>query len=312
MDDIDHLAFRRLDLNLLVAFDALLQERNVSRAAARLCIGQPAMSHALARLRELFGDELLYRHGSRMEPTPRALALGAQIRPLLAQAAALAEPPGPFDPARAHQHVRISMSDPLEAILLPGLISRLRQSSPGITLSVQAMLAPAQLEQLDAGKISLAIGYFPQLRDAHLAEPLFDTPYYCVFNPALVPMGPWPTLDDILGHPHIHTTYSGDALGLFDLALKQAGLARRVVARSASPLAIPFVVAQSALVAVLPGIVTRLFQRYEELCIAPVTLTGPMNIRLVRHRREQANPLLDYLSGQIRAAVGELTHGEVG
>ena len=100
MTDIDYAAFRRLDLNLLVAFDALIAEASVSRAAVRLCIGQPAMSHALARLRELFGDDILFREGAAMRPTPRALALAGPIRQVLDDVLQVARGAQPFDPGR--------------------------------------------------------------------------------------------------------------------------------------------------------------------------------------------------------------------
>lgn len=100
MADIEHAAFRRLDLNLLVAFDALVTERNVTRAAGKLCIGQPAMSHALARLREVFADELLYREGTAMALTEKARILAPRVRQFLLDAQGLAFADAPFDPAR--------------------------------------------------------------------------------------------------------------------------------------------------------------------------------------------------------------------
>ncbi len=101
MIDIDYAAFRRLDLNLLVAFDALVSEASVSRAAARLYVGQPAMSHALARLRETFGDDILFREGAVMRPTPRALALAGAVRQVLDDIQQLARGARTFDPAAA-------------------------------------------------------------------------------------------------------------------------------------------------------------------------------------------------------------------
>src|SRR5574343_452478 len=127
MDDdsgLDHGAFRGLDLNLLVALDALLQESSVGRAAERLHLGQPAMSHALARLRAVFDDELMYRDGARMRLTPRALALAGPLRRVLGEVHQLTRLGRPFDPARAEGKIRIALNDPLEALLLPGLMNR--------------------------------------------------------------------------------------------------------------------------------------------------------------------------------------------
>ncbi|QEL65123.1 hypothetical protein OTERR_16470 [Oryzomicrobium terrae] len=306
MDDIYHGDFRRLDLNLLVAFDALIQERSVSRAAARLYVGQPAMSHALGRLRELFGDELLFRSGTAMEPTRRALEIAARVRPLLQEALAVTAPGQGFSPAKARAHVKLAMSDPLEAILLPGLIGRLRERAPGITLAVQPLAGPALLDALDVGQVALAVGFFPQVRDTHLVTPLHDVTLECLHAPQQIALPANPSLDEILACPHLHTTYIGEFAGLFDNTLKQLGKSRSIVARTASPLAIPFVLAQTPLVAVLPGIVTRLFRDHSRLRIDPVPIDGLMfSISLVRHRRDRHSPLLDFIEQQLHEVVEE-------
>src|SRR5215213_10599687 len=104
---IDHVNLARLDLNLLVAFDALLAERSVTRAAARVGLGQSAMSHNLARLRALFGDELLTRGAEGMRPTPRALTLAEPVRAALAGIEALLSRDEDFDPRTAERSFRI-------------------------------------------------------------------------------------------------------------------------------------------------------------------------------------------------------------
>jgi LysR family transcriptional regulator, mexEF-oprN operon transcriptional activator len=111
---IDHINLGRLDLNLLVALDALLAERSVTRAAARVGLGQSAMSYNLARLRHLFADELLTRSPDGMRPTPRALALIEPVRLALAQIQSLVLPEKPFDAATAERVFRIGLSDALE------------------------------------------------------------------------------------------------------------------------------------------------------------------------------------------------------
>src|SRR5271168_883286 len=108
---IDHINLARVDLNLLVALDALLAERSVTRAAARIGIGQSAMSHNLARLRELFDDELLTRGPIGMQPTPRALALADPVRIALAQIETLVSPEQAFEPATAERVFRIGLPD---------------------------------------------------------------------------------------------------------------------------------------------------------------------------------------------------------
>lgn len=304
MDDVEHAAFRRLDLNLLVAFDALVTERNVTRAAARLCIGQPAMSHALARLRETFADELLYREGAAMALTEKAGLLAPRIRQLLLATQALAFADVPFDPAKLDQPFHLALNDPLEALLLPGLVARLRQKAPGLMLSVQPIPAWQQLERLDDGEIQLAVGYFPKVRSVHEQRALYNATFACVFNPALVALASPPDLSALAGLPHIHTSYTGHGPGLVDRAFQRHHLRRQVVAQTATPLSIPFVVKQSPLVAILPDLVTRLFEAHADLRIEPLPLEDlSLPISMVFHRRDQSDPLVGFIIRELLATT---------
>lgn len=307
MDDIDYPAFRRLDLNLLVAFDALLREGSVSRAAARLCIGQPAMSHALGRLRELFQDDILYREGAGMQPTARARTLAPRIRRLLDEVQAVTRRADDFDPAHAEGDFRLALNDPLEALLLPGLVARIRAQAPGLSLSVRPIPASRQLEHLDQGNIRLAVGHFPSVRDVHEARLLYKAGFCCVFNPALLDMPSPIGLADLVRHPHIHTSYTGDVPGLTDRLLGEAGLQRHVVAQAASPLAIPFVVKQSPLMAVVPDMVARLFAAHADLRIERLAVDGlELPISLVMHRRDRGDPLPGFVAEQVVQAARAL------
>ena len=131
---IDHINLGRFDLNLLVALDALLTERSVTRAAARVGLGQSAMSHNLARLRTLFGDELLTRSAAGMQPTPRALALIDPVRVALAQVQALVSRDQTFDPRTAERLFRIGLPDSMEVLIGPALLAHLCEAAPGIRM----------------------------------------------------------------------------------------------------------------------------------------------------------------------------------
>lgn len=309
MDDdsgLDHGAFRGLDLNLLVALDALLQESSVGRAAERLHLGQPAMSHALARLRAVFDDELMYRDGARMRLTPRALALAGPLRRVLGEVHQLTRLGRPFDPARAEGKIRIALNDPLEALLLPGLMNRLWHRAPGLALAVAPLPASRHLEALDAGEISLAVGYFPRLREVHHSRPLHVSGFACVYNPALVSLPEAPGLVDLAVFPHIHTTYTGEPPGVVDRVFEAHGLARRVVARSATPLSIPFVIKRSPLVAILPDLLARLFAAHADLRFVPLPIPGlELPLSLVGHRRDQGDPLQAFVAGLVVESLHE-------
>jgi DNA-binding transcriptional LysR family regulator len=124
-----------LDLNLLVALDALLREASVSRAAMRIGLSQPAASHALQRLRELIGDPLLVRSGARMELTPRALALRAPLAQALDQVRALFVPDD-FDASRSERQFRLMMPDLAVELLMPPLMEKVTRLAPNVTIDV--------------------------------------------------------------------------------------------------------------------------------------------------------------------------------
>ena len=133
---IDHINLVRVDLNLLVALDALLVERSVTKAAARIGIGQSAMSHNLARLRELFDDELMTRGPDGMRPTPRALALIDPLRIALGQIETLVSCEDAFDPRTAERAFRIGLPDSVEVMVGPALLAYVCEHAPGIRLSL--------------------------------------------------------------------------------------------------------------------------------------------------------------------------------
>ncbi|HEY6869147.1 MAG TPA: LysR family transcriptional regulator, partial [Novosphingobium sp.] len=128
--------FKGLDLNLLVALEALLEEASVSRAAKRLHLSQPAASAALRRLRDWFGDPLLTAEGKRLMLTPYALRLKSQLPDLLAGIEAFASQPARFDPLMAHRRFRLSMSDFLTSVMLGPLSGAIASAAPGIELEI--------------------------------------------------------------------------------------------------------------------------------------------------------------------------------
>lgn len=311
MNNFDHSAFRRLDLNLLVAFDALVTERSVTRAASKLCIGQPAMSHSLARLREILADQILLREGSGMVVTERAQLIAPKIRRLLQDIQIVVTPDRTFDPAQIDEKLPIALTDPLEALLLPALIARLRTKAPGLCLAVQSIPAWQQLDHLDKGTIRLAVGYFPSLRPVHNQTMLHVTGFSCLYNPALISINSPVTLEALSQLHHIHTSYTGDGPSLFDRLLQKRGLRRKVVAHTATPLSIPFILEQSALVAILPDLVCQLFTSRsalarERLCFDELAIP----VSAVIHGRDKGDPLLAFMMKELEAVISA-TLGQV-
>lgn len=243
---------RSVDLNLLVVLDALLDERHVSRAAARLGLSQPATSSALDRCRHLFGDALLERGRGMMRPTPKAEALRDQVKALLAQVEAVLDPPA-VALHRITQVVRIVMADhPATAIVGP-LHGRLAATAPGIDLVVQPWHgAAAALELLARGAADLAVSVFPQLDPAFRRRDLLEE-HYVVLMRRGHPAARRFDLERWLAFPHIVVSGLGDARGALDDVLARQGRTRRVGLVVPSFLMVPPLVAGSDLIAMLPS-----------------------------------------------------------
>lgn len=234
------LNFRTLDLNLLRVFDEVMAERNLTRAAEKLAITQPAVSNALRRLREVLGDELVTRRGHGVEPTPRALALWPAVRHALAQLQETLSP-GRFDPASAQTTFVLAMADATGATLIPPLIEIVEREAPGVSLRVVPLTTRDPRRLLDDESADMAVGYFPSvLADltaraqsdnvvAHESTRLYDGQYVCVMRAdhplAAVPM----TLDLYCAARHLLVSFSGKPFGFIDGALAALGRERRIV-----------------------------------------------------------------------------------
>src|SRR5260221_3187541 len=164
--------FASLDLNLLRIFDALMEERSVTRVGARLSLTQSAISHALNRLRHMLGDELFMRTTDGMQPTARAAEIGPRLRQALRQMErALA--PVAFEPASTDRCFTIGATDYFSALLLPELVAELRTQAPYAELRIRPLDDVDIVEQLDTGRLDLAIGAFRRIPDRFAHEILY-------------------------------------------------------------------------------------------------------------------------------------------
>jgi LysR family transcriptional regulator, nod-box dependent transcriptional activator len=194
--------FNKLDLNLLVALDALLSEQSITRAAEAVHIGQPAMSNALARLRDFFDDELLVQVGRRMELTPRAQSLRNPVRDVLirVEAAVVSQPS--FDPQSSEREFRLSVSDYTNAILIPHLLAVVHRLSS----KVRFVLLPQVLDPklaLERGEVDLMIIPERFAAQDHPMEHLFNESFNClVWSESPLAHGKL-TLDRYMSHAHI-------------------------------------------------------------------------------------------------------------
>src|SRR5438128_11569919 len=171
-----------VDLNLLRVFDAVLRERAVTAAAARLGLTQPAVSNALARLRAVFGDALFVRTPAGMEPTPFARGVAEPVRQALALLeSALSHGPG-FDPGTATRAFRFYMSDVGQVEFLPPLVERLQRVAPGVRLEAVAVDLEDVADALGSGALDIVVGFLPGLGPPIARRALFRDPYVCLMR----------------------------------------------------------------------------------------------------------------------------------
>ncbi len=281
------------DLNLIVALDALLRERSVTRAAARIGISQSAMSHALSRLRSVTGDALLVRSKSGMVPTIRAEALGPPIRRALADVAgALAKTPV-FDPKTARGKVIIGTSDYGELVLLPKIVARVAREAPGIDLRVRSI--GDATSPLASGEIDVSIAPLQPTDDAPaiFGRRLFDERFVCVVRKANPLAGKKLTLARYVAASHVLITPRETAGGPVDDALARLGMKRRVAVMVPHFLIAPHVVAATDLICTVAARVAHALAKPLGLAVLtppPELALGGFTMSAVWHERTQNDP----------------------
>lgn len=289
--NIDHANLSRLDLNLLVAFDALVTERSVTRAAARVGLGQSAMSHALARLRTMFGDELLIRGPQGMRVTPRAQALIQPARAALAQIQEMVARREVFDPATEERTFTIGMPDSTEVLLMPKLIALLRKEAPGVRVLLRTIDRIRILQDLDQDRVDLGIGLFEDGELHHKRRLLQRESYLCIFNPELIGVSPPISLEDYVRLPHVLTSLVETPHGVVDDALAKIGRSREIVLTSPRFTAAPFVVKQAPVIATMHARVALYFAKVLDLAVSPAPILLPdVAISMLWHASYDADP----------------------
>ena len=294
-----------VDLNLLVALDALLAERSVTRAARRLGLSQPAASHALGRLRYLLGDPLLVRSGSQMVLTPRAETLVGRVRAALDAAANVLEAPGAFDPARETRPLRLAGTDFTQVGLLPRLSARLAEEAPALDVWVHPN-SDEMLSLVAQGEIDIALGPVRGLAVNLEKESLFEERFVCMVREGHPLARGRVTIERFAKARHAMIAPRGTAGGIVDDLLLRHGLARRVALRIPHFLVAPHVVAQTDLVLTLPERVARLYEKHLAIRILRLPMEVPgFTVSMVWHVRSQSDPAQVWIRRMIREVAKE-------
>lgn len=287
--DFNETELRRLDLNLLLVFSAVMRERDVGRVARRLGVGASAISMALGRLRDLVGDELFVRMGAGVEPTPRAEAFWRALQPALASIQQAVR----FDPATADSVIRFAAPDELEFVLIAELLARLERFAPRVRLVVRPSDLRTLLARLDTGDADLALSATPYegLGRRHHVLPLHRDSFAVLFDPAMVRLPAPLDLEAYLALPHLLLSVAGDLRGPIDDRLAEIGRARTVLAAVSHFPTMPFLLKRRCALANLPATAVRYYaDAYTPASVAASRFRG--FARVARPDRRRPGPRL--------------------
>lgn len=296
--------FHRLDLNLLVALDALLSERNITRASERLHLSQPAMSGALARLREYFGDGLLVPVGRRMVPTPLGESLAGPVREVLLQVETTIQLRPRFDPAASSRNFKLLMSDYAATVLMTRALPEIQRQAPGLTFELLPY-SEQQWEALERGEIDFLVMPSDYLRDGHPAEPLFEDRYVCVVWTGNDEVGEHLSLAQYLALGHVVVRFGAQRFPALDeWFLDRFGYARKIEVVTASFNAIPQLLAGTTRIATIQHRLAAFYARYLPLrLLEPPIEMPPLAESIVWHRYRDQDPGNRWVRQMLRAAA---------
>ncbi len=323
---MNDLHFNSLDLNLLRVFDALIEERSVTRAGERLGLSQSAISHALNRLRYVLNDELFVRVSDGMRPTARASEIAPRLREGLLQIQ-LALAPREFIPCRTNRRFTIACTEYAGTVLMPGFIARLRVEAPNAELRIR----PSNMgvaEALLAGRVDLAIGSFRRVPEPFAYQPLFRETRVWVLSVDHPAAGGDLTLERLAELSHMIISATGEdehavdgyvidhglerlvtrsELGLLQGALAAHGLRRVIGLTTPHFLAALAVVSQSDMAAPLPRRLAAAFaDRYRLKLFEPPYPSPPFDIMALWHRDHGEERAIAWLRGVLQEVAADL------
>jgi DNA-binding transcriptional LysR family regulator len=259
---LNEIDLSRADLNLLVLFEAVLEERHVGRAADRLNLTASAVSHGLGRLRRLLNDPLFVRTPKGVVPTARAIEIAAPIAEILARVRNVISTAEPFNPATSTRRFTIGAPDGVSAVFLPPLLAELRQTAPGIDISVRQLL-PTEGEtspdrawlsafaELETRAMDIAVIPSDRIPARFIDKTLYDEDFVIAMR-AGHPFADRPTLDRYCEMQHLVVSLTGDAHGFVDRVLARQGCSRRIALTVPNFMFALAVIAETDLISALP------------------------------------------------------------
>lgn len=297
------------DLNLLLVFHVLYQERNASVAATRMALSQPALSHKLNKLRHAFGDPLFVRASRGLTPTPRAHELAPRVQRLVGELEAFYDHCEGRDFLARAERIHLYTTDYMEQTLMPRLVPEVRRQAPELVLITHNTCGLLPREELEKGTCDLAIaGFYSNLPDTFHQQRLFSEDFVVLASRHNRRLANGLDLDSFLACEHLLTTLTGDLHGVVDRALEARGLNRRVAAGLSSFLAPTRLVCGSdMLLTCLRSVAEEAIQRDPDLTIYPFPFALPrVEIMQIWHERTDADQLRRWLRQQIQQLASGL------
>jgi DNA-binding transcriptional LysR family regulator len=303
---IDLAHIRRLDFSLLLLFRELVQHHRTTVVAERMGLSQSAVSHALARLREIFDDPLFLRKADGLYPTYRALELLPRVEMLIKLAYETVGAFDRFEPDKSDRLFRLAGNDMVCTLLGGPLITALRKAAPKVRTTFQSAVGRAALEGLASDHIDLALGHFRSLPPEYHFLHLFDERFVVLARHGHPRLRRGLDLKTYVDLDHILVSFVGGLTGFADMALKRRKLSRRVVASLPMFLAAFAAVGSGDLIATVPERIALRHAKSFGLKIYRPPLTIPrFSVIAVRHKRSQRDLGLDWLVEQVRGSVNE-------
>lgn len=300
---------RSVDLNLLVALDAFVEERSVTRAANRLGLSQPAASNMLARLRGLFDDVLLVRTASGMAPTERALELRQALVPILRGIERMFESRLSFAPSTTTRTFNVRMSDVLSALLLPALMPRFLREAPAASLNVVHLSPEETLDSLEADRLDLAVSMGLTHGRSIDSRDIIRDRMVCVMRAGHPAAAGKITVNRFLAARHVRVSISPTDQRFVDNILAQMSLTRDVALQLQHWTLLPAVLKESDLLSVMPESLAQGFG--SEYAVRPLPFASSEFVwKVYWHRRHSGNPGIGWLSDLIAACGGNLPEAE--
>lgn len=296
----------RTDLNLLRVLLAIHDCGNVTAAAKRLGMSQPAASAALSRLRHSLGDPLFVRSGTAMEPTPRARSIVERTREVIATIDQEILPSPTFDPAESRDEVTFCLSEIGEVVFLPALFDRLRSKAPHVKIRCLSLGPKDLLEALREGKVDAALGYFPDLDAPNIYQQrLFSHDLVCLIRQDHRITDARMSLQDFCELEHLQVRDGSRSQEMYESFLAEQGIERKIVLQMSHYMSMAAIIERSDLVVVLPRTVANLYVRYSSVrLIEPPVEIPPYSLKHHWHARNQKDPRHLWLRKQVVELFG--------